>query len=81
MPVPFHETADAHDTDAADPAVAGAVARLTAEFTDAIGPTVVRRVVRHSRSDLSGCPPAALPELVERLARQRLLQSGRAAER
>jgi hypothetical protein len=35
----------------------------------------VRRIVLSSRRDLDGCPAPALPELVERLARQRLLQS------
>ena len=36
----------------------------------------IAEVVRRSRQDLDGPHPAALPELVERLARQRLLQSG-----
>ena len=55
-----------------DAAVNGAINRLTAEFADELPPAVVRRVVLGSRRDLTGSPAAALPELVERLARQRL---------
>jgi len=33
---------------------------------------VIAAVVRQCRDDLAGSPPGALPELVERLARQRL---------
>jgi hypothetical protein len=58
-----------------DGSVTGAVSRLTAEFEGALQPPVVRRVVLGSRRDLAGAPVPALPELVERLARQRLLQS------
>ena len=58
-----------------DPAVAGAIARLSAEFAENVRPAVISRVVVGSRRDLSGAPDPALPELVERLARQRLFQS------
>jgi len=58
-----------------DPAVAAAVARLSAEFAPRVQPSVISRVVVGSRVDLSGAPGPALPELVERLARQRLLQA------
>lgn len=61
----------AHD----DPTVAAAVARLSAEFAPRVQPSVISRVVVRSRVDLSGAPGPALPELVERLARQRLLQA------
>jgi hypothetical protein len=53
-------------------AVPGAVHRLTREFPS-VPPRTVARVVRTSRSDLSGVPAGAVPELLERLARQRLL--------
>jgi hypothetical protein len=56
----------------ADVSVASAVARLTAEFGDR---QQIVRVVRESRRDLGGSPVGALPELVERLARIRLLSS------
>jgi hypothetical protein len=46
--------------------------RLTAGFEKELPQAVVRRVVLGSRRDLNGSPAAALPELVERLARQRL---------
>lgn len=55
-----------------DPVVAEAIARLTAEFHDVLGPTVVRRTVIGCRRELAGAPAGALPELLERLARQRL---------
>jgi hypothetical protein len=58
-----------------DPTVAAAAARLTAEFAPEVREAVVVRVVLGSRRDLRGSPAGALPELVERLARQRLLQS------
>lgn len=56
--------------------VIGAVERLTAEFPDLPRTTVVR-TVWGSRADLSGVPVGALPELLERLARQRLTDRGR----
>lgn len=47
------------------------VNRLSSEFTHvSIGE--VTTVVVHCRSDLSGVPTTALPELLERLARVRL---------
>lgn len=58
-----------------DISVAGAIGRLTAEFHGRLRPHVVSRVVFGCRHDLSGSPEGALPELVERLARQRLLTS------
>ncbi|MCW0216271.1 MAG: hypothetical protein OJJ54_23215 [Pseudonocardia sp.] len=53
--------------------VAGAVTRLTAEFAGERTLSTVRGAVQSSRRDLSGVPAGALPELLERLARQRLL--------
>lgn len=46
--------------------------RLMAEFEDRLGLEVISGVVNGCRRDLSGTPSGALPELVERLARQRL---------
>ena len=58
--------------DDADAAVDQAVVRLTDEFRTRLRPQVIGTVVRNCRRDLSGVPSAALPELVERLARARL---------
>ena len=51
-----------------------AVHRLGREFAGALGQADIAQVVSWSRADLDGPHPAAMPELVERLARQRLLQ-------
>jgi hypothetical protein len=74
--MPVHEISGrAHASVPQDPTVAAAAARLTAEFAPEVREAVVVGVVLGSRRDLSGSPAGALPELVERLARQRLLQS------
>lgn len=57
----------------ADPSVRAAVDRLTAEFAGRFPERLVDTVVRGSRRDLDSVPADALPEMVERLARQRLL--------
>lgn len=57
-----------------DPGVNDTVARLTVEFAQHVREEIVRGVVDRGRRDLSGSPINAMPELVERLARQRLLQ-------
>lgn len=54
--------------------VAHAVARLAAEFPGR-HVAVVSATVDRCRRDLAGAPPGALPELLERLARQRLRAS------
>lgn len=54
-----------------DPSVRGAVLRLTDEFPD-VGARSIVVVVNTCREELRGSPDGALPELVERLARQRL---------
>ncbi|MFR9802975.1 hypothetical protein ACL02T_11800 [Pseudonocardia sp. RS010] len=54
-------------------AVTPAVARLAREFAGRVSRRTVARVVRSCRADLSGVPAGAVPELLERLARQRLL--------
>ena len=46
--------------------------RLMAEFEDRLGLDVISGVVNGARRDLAGTPAGALPELVERLSRQRL---------
>jgi len=51
-----------------------AVQRLDREFGGVLGRADIAQVVSWSHADLQGPHPAALPELVERLARQRILQ-------
>jgi hypothetical protein len=53
-----------------DPAVRSAILRLSQEFPE-LGSSI-SLVVRTCREELRGSPDGALPELVERLARQRL---------
>ncbi len=48
------------------------VERLFREFEHRHARTDILAVIRAAQTDLAGSPPAALPELVERLARQRL---------
>ena len=57
-----------------DLALTEAVQRLDREFRGSIHPGDIVAVVRRSRHELDSHSPGALPELVERLARQRLLQ-------
>jgi hypothetical protein len=54
-----------------DPSVRSAVCRLSQEFPE-LRPRSIVLVVRTCREELRGSPTDALPELVERLARQRL---------
>ena len=54
------------------PAVGQAVTRLADGFRARLSPQVIGTVVRTCRQDLSGVSATALPELVERLARERL---------
>ncbi len=54
-----------------DPSVRSAIERLKEEFPE-VGPRSIVLVVRTCREELRGSPHGALPELVERLARQRL---------
>jgi hypothetical protein len=54
-----------------DPSVRSAVVRLSQEFPE-LGCRSISLVVRTAREELRGSPHGALPELVERLARQRL---------
>ena len=60
----------AHD----DRWIVDAVHRLGHEFGGVLGQADIAQVVSWSHADLQGPHPAAMPELVERLARQRLLQ-------
>ena len=57
-----------------DPSVSSAMSRLSLEF-QYIGLRSIALVVRTCREELRGSPDGALPELVERLARQRLQQA------
>ena len=54
-----------------DLSVRSALTRLSAEFPE-LGSRSIVLVVRTCREELRGSPTDALPELVERLARQRL---------
>ena len=54
-----------------DLSVRSALTRLSAEFPE-LGHRSLVLVVRTCREELRGSPADALPELVERLARQRL---------
>ncbi|MDQ1662949.1 MAG: hypothetical protein QOJ68_2929 [Blastococcus sp.] len=54
-----------------DPSVRGAVLRLADEFPN-VGTRSIVVVANTCREELRGSPDGALPELVERLARQRL---------
>lgn len=55
--------------------VADVIEQLGAEFEDRFALDEISGVVRRCRTDLDCSPAAALPELVERLARQRLLDA------
>lgn len=58
--------------DGLDRVLADATERLLAEFAGAVEQPTITAVVRACGRDLAGAPAAALPELVERLARQDL---------
>lgn len=58
-----------------DTAVAAAIDRLDTEFAGRIRRRRIARTVLLARHDLAGSPAPALPELVERLARERLRQA------
>jgi hypothetical protein len=58
-----------------DPVVEEAVHRLAAEFAGRTSPAVVRAHVQQGHGELSGEPVGAMPELVERLARIRILDA------
>ena len=49
--------------------------RLMVEFGEWVSVSTISAIVLECRHDLQGSPVLALPELVERLARQRLLQT------
>jgi hypothetical protein len=57
-----------------EPTVTAVINRLSAEFLAQAGPLTIVRVVLQARHDLDEPHPLALPELLERLARQRLLE-------
>lgn len=54
--------------------------RLFAEFAGVHALTTITAAVRQAHVDLQGAPPGAIPELVERLARQRLSPPGPSSE-
>jgi hypothetical protein len=59
-------------TTATEPALAEITKRLCAEFHPRIPREKISVAVNQADNDLAGAPAGALPELVERLARQRL---------
>ena len=69
-PFPHHDVPLDHDVSLAD-----ITERLMTEFNDRVPVSTISRIVLECRHDLQGSPVLALPELVERLARQRLLQT------
>lgn len=52
--------------------IADVTERLFAEFETQLPVTTIAATVRQSSDDIDSVPEPALPELVERLARQRL---------
>ena len=58
----------------ADRSLADVAERLMAEFDGRCSPASVSAVVLEATRDLAGTPTAAQSELVERSARQRLLE-------
>jgi hypothetical protein len=57
---------------AESPPLTHVVERLLADFDSQLAPPLVSAIVQRCRAELDIVPRAALPELVERLARQRL---------
>jgi len=70
--VPLVWTMDCRDQ-LGDPAIGRTVDRLCTEFETRFPREFVTRTVGGCIDDLSGTPSGAIPELSERLARQRLL--------
>jgi hypothetical protein len=60
---------------ASEPMIAATIERLAPEFAGRLSSGIIATVVRHCRRDLDIGLPAALPELLERLARQRLIDA------
>lgn len=76
LPAAVHEpTGNGEDLPlrAGDTNLADVTERLLAEFENQLDLKVISDVVLHARHQLAGAPATALPELVERSARQRLL--------
>jgi hypothetical protein len=70
-------TVDSVDTTQPDPAFAS----LDAEFAGVLPPTLIRAETYRAEADLRGqVPPGSMPELVHRLARERLTQRLREGE-
>jgi hypothetical protein len=67
-----HRRGGAADGSKADSVLLEVIERLVDEFADTLDRVTVARVVRDCHRDLAGSPVAAIPELVERLAREEL---------
>lgn len=66
-------TTSVTDSRAPDVSLADVTERLMAEFCTRVEVSAVSRIVLDCRRELAGVHTSAVPELVERLARQRLL--------
>ena len=73
--MPREHAATAPTAARTDPTVAAAISRLGPEFREQAELRTVERIVVQARYDLDDVHPHALPELLERLARQRLLET------
>lgn len=78
---PGATAAQVADDTAGDEAIAEVTERLRAEFGDTLESDAVDAVVRACLRDLTGPPAGALPELVERLAREELTDRTRTGDR
>jgi hypothetical protein len=58
-----------------EPCLADTIDRLVVEFRGEVDVAAIGGLVLSCREELRGAPAAALPELIERLARQRLLST------
>jgi hypothetical protein len=58
-----------------EPCLTDTTDRLIVEFGGEVDVAAIGRVVLSCREELRGAPAGALPELIERLARQRLLST------
>lgn len=72
---PDHRPPEQVDAKQADPGVENTTERLMTEFGARIDLPTVAQIVLRCRRELNDAPALALPELLERHARQRLLNT------
>ena len=68
-----HRAGPAGGSSLTDLTLADVAERLMSEFEDRFDLASISRVVQTARHDLAAVPVGSVPELVERLARQRLM--------